>query len=150
MLYTRYVNRRRACLSDWHTDKMITSITFLVTVLIRFCVSLHLFLGHLVWDLKSNLLIDFTCLRSCCTIQRSACSSQMRRYRHIICWLRRIRCAIIYSQWSVHNLKMRRERFLMVLVKYWSIDLNRIMCCTENIWAWSSSTYTLQISITNR
>lgn len=74
-----------------------------------------------------------TCFRSCWTIPRSACSSQMRRYKQIICWPRRNRWAMIYSQWSVHNLKIRHERFLMVLVKYWSIELIRTKCCNENI-----------------
>lgn len=87
------------------------------------------------WKRHFLFYVFLTCLRSCWTIQRSACSSQICRYRHIICWLRRIRCAIIYSQWSVHNLKIRRERFFMVFVKYWSIDLKRKQCCSENIWA---------------
>lgn len=49
----------------------------------------------------------------------------MRRYKHSICWPRRNLCAIMYSQWSLHNLKMRRERCLTVLVKYWLTRINR-------------------------
>lgn len=79
-----------------------------------------------------------TCFRSCWTIPRNACSSQMRRYKQIICWPRRNLCATMYSQWSVHNLKIRHERFLMVLVKYWSRFLIRIKCCNGNIGFWQS------------
>lgn len=118
----RYVNKRRA------------PVPFGLAWLIMHVNHLN-FRG--ISSLSSLSLSDsrsqFTCLRSCWTIQRNACSSQMRRYRHIICWLRRTLCATIYSQWSVHNLKIRRERFLMVLVKYWSIDLKRKQCCNEII-----------------